>query len=261
VTDGVDAPPGRRASRPPRPRAGEGGLAVMSVVEHLEDLRRTLFFMLAVAGAAAVGGWFVAPWALDAVVGSRVERVYFSSPSEGFMIRMKVSLMIGLLVALPILIGRLWGFVAPGLFRHERRAVVPVLVSGALLFYGGVAFAFAGVVPRMVEFFLSFGGDRIAPLLNVTEYFMFVAKFCLAFGLAFQLPLVIVLLAALGIVTPQKLWSQWRYGVIVIFVVAAWLTPPDVVSQLLMGGPLVVLYLLSLLASFIVVRRRRPRPH
>lgn len=247
MTSGVESPP--------------DGLPVMSIVEHLEDLRRTLFFMLAVAAVAASGGWFVAPWALDAVVGTRVDRVYFSSPSEGFMIRMKVSLALGLMAAAPILIGRLWGFVAPGLFRHERRTVAPVLISGAVLFYGGVAFAFVAVVPRMVDFFLSFGGDRIAPLLNVTEYFMFVAKFCLAFGLAFQLPLVIVLLAALGIVTPERLWKQWRYGVVVIFVVAAWLTPPDVVSQIMMGGPLVVLYLLSLVAAFIVARRRRKRTH
>jgi sec-independent protein translocase protein TatC len=258
VTSGVETPP--RAAAEPAAGSPADPLPVMSVVEHLEDLRRTLFFMLAVAALAATGGWFVAPAALDAVVGTRVDRVYFSSPSEGFMIRMKVSLMLGLLVALPILLGRLWGFVAPGLFRHERRAVIPVLVSGALLFYGGVGFAFVGVVPRVVDFFLSFAGDRIAPLLNVTEYFMFVTKFCLAFGLAFQLPLVIVLLSALGIVTPERLWKQWRYGVLVIFAIAAWLTPPDVVSQVMMGAPLVVLYLLSLAAAFIVARRRRRHP-
>jgi sec-independent protein translocase protein TatC len=258
VSSGVETPP--RAPAPAPPAAPQrDGLAVMSVVEHLEDLRRTLFFMLAVAAAAATGGWFVAPRALDLVVGPGIDRVYFSAPSEGFMIRMKVSLALGLLVALPILLGRLWGFVAPGLFRHEKRTMVPVLVSGGVLFYAGIAFAFVAVVPRMVEFFLSFSGNRIAPLLNVTEYFMFVAKFCLAFGLAFQLPLVIVLLAALGIVTPGRLWSQWRYGVLVIFLVAAWLTPPDVVSQVMMGGPLVVLYLLSLGAAFVVARKRRAR--
>jgi sec-independent protein translocase protein TatC len=259
VTSGVEAPP-RRPDKPATATAGKpDSLPVMSVVEHLDDLRRTLVFMLAVAAVAATGGWFVAPAALDLVVGPRLDRVYFSAPSEGFMIRLKVSLAIGVLVALPILLARLWGFVAPGLFRHEKRAVVPVLVSGSLLFYAGMAFAFVAVVPRMIDFFLTFADDRISPLINVTEYFMFVAKFCLAFGLAFQLPLVIVLLAALGIVTPRRLWQQWRYGILVIFVIAAWLTPPDVVSQVLMGGPLVVLYLLSLGAAFLVARRRRRR--
>jgi sec-independent protein translocase protein TatC len=193
------------------------------------------------------------------VVGEKLQKVYYSSPSEGFMIQMKVSCVIGGLAAAPFLLARLWSFVAPGLFRHERRVVVPLLVCGAALFYTGILFSFFMVVPRMMDFFLSFSSQRISPLINVTEYFMFVAKFCLAFGLAFQLPLVIVLLAALGIVSPQMLAAQWRYGVVIIFIIAAWLTPPDWVSQCMMGGPLVVLYLLSILAAWIVTRRRRKR--
>jgi sec-independent protein translocase protein TatC len=257
----VESPPAQRADPPAkapgRPEAGE--LAVMSFTQHLEELRRTLFFMLGVAAVAAAGGWFVAPAVLERLVSAKLEQVYFSSPSEGFMVQLKVSLTIGALVAAPLLLSRLWSFVAPGLFRHERRTVIPLLVAGAVLFYGGVVFAFVAVVPRMVDFFLSFSGQRITPLINVTEYFMFVAKFCLAFGLAFQLPLVIVLLAALDLVTPQQLWRQWRYGVILIFIVAAWLTPPDAVSQLMMGGPLVALYLISILVAFLVARRRRKR--
>lgn len=258
-----EAPPDRSASppaRPPAPRVRRPeDLKVMSFLEHLEELRSTLVWVLVLAGAAAAGAWFVSQPVLDALVSPSLDRVYFSSPSEGFMIRVKVSVVIGVLVALPLVLARLWGFVAPGLFRHERRSVVPVLVFGSALFYGGVVFAWFVVVPRTVEFFLSFAGDRLSPLLNVTQYFGFVAKFCLAFGIAFQLPLVIVLLSALGLVTPQRLWSQWRYGVIAIFVLAAWLTPPDVVSQCMMGLPLVALYLVSLLLSFVVARRRRKR--
>ena len=190
----------------------------MSFFEHLEELRRTLIFVLVVAGVAACAAWFIAEPVLDALVPPQLGKVYFSSPSEGFMVRLKVSAVIGLLVALPIVIARVWGFVAPGLFGHERRAVVPVLVSGSLLFYGGVAFGYVFVIPKTVQFFLSFSGDRLSPLLNVTQYFMFVAKFSLAFGLAFQMPLVLVLLAALGVVSPQRLWRQWRYGIIVIAV-------------------------------------------
>jgi sec-independent protein translocase protein TatC len=231
----------------------------MSVFEHLEELRRTLFFVLIVAAVAGCGAWFVAEPALDVLVPPELGTVYYSSPAEGFMIRLKASAVIGLLVALPLVVARLWGFVAPGLFRHEKRAVVPVLVAGSLLFYGGLAFGYFAVVPRMVTFFLSFSGERLSPLLNVTQYFMFVAKFCLAFGIAFQMPLVIVLLAALGVVSPRRLWSQWRYGVIGIAVLAAWLTPPDAVSQIMMGAPLVALYFLSLLAAFLVARRRGRR--
>lgn len=256
----VETQPEVRGVTPmPPPARRNDDLGIMSFTQHLEELRRTLFFMIAVAGVAAAGGWFIAPKILDLLVAPKLDKVYFSSPSEGFMIQMKVSLVFGGLVALPLLIGRLWSFVAPGLFKHERRAVVPVLVAGSLLFYGGTVFAFYTVVPRMVDFFLSFSGSRITPLINVTQYFMFVAKFSLAFGLAFQLPLVIVLLAALGVVTPKQLWSQWRYGVIIIFIISAWLTPPDAVSQVMMGGPLVVLYLASILVAYLVARRRKRR--
>lgn len=251
----TDSPPS--AARPERTTGDDP--KVMSFVQHLEELRRTLLFVLAVAALAAAGGWFAAPPVLDALVPAAMGKVYFSGPAEGFMVRLKASVAIGLLAAMPLLLFRLWSFVAPGLFRHEKRAVVPVVLSGTVLFYLGIAFGYVAVVPRMVDFFLSFSGQKLTPLINVTQYFMFVAKFCLAFGLAFQLPLVLVLLSALGLVTPRQLWSQWRYGVILIFVLAAWLTPPDAVSQIMMGVPLVVLYMLSIGVSFLVARRRRRR--
>jgi sec-independent protein translocase protein TatC len=238
---------------PPKPERDQ---ATMSFIEHLEELRATLFFLLVTAAVAASGAWFVSKWVLDRLVNPEVDRVYYGAPAEAFMIRIKVSTAIGLLVALPILLARLWGFIAPGLFRNERRMVVPVLVGSALLFYAGLAFAWFFVVPRMMTFFLSFGSERLAPLLNVSDYFGFVAKFCLAFGLAFQLPLVLVMLSALGLVSPQRLWSQWRYGIVLIFILAAWLTPPDVVSQVMMGVPLVVLYLAALVVASIVGRKR-----
>jgi sec-independent protein translocase protein TatC len=258
-TDAPPVPPGAPRVDPAPERSRRDSLAVMSFVQHLEELRKTLFFLIGVAAVAATGGWFVAPYVLNQVVSPKLEHVYFSSPSEGFMIQLKVSMVIGGIVALPILLARLWGFIAPGLFKHERRAVVPVLICGAILFYAGILFSYYGVVPRMVDFFLSFSSNRITPLINVTEYFMFVAKFSLAFGLAFQLPLVIVLLAGLGIVSPERLWSQWRYGIIVIFIIAAWLTPPDAVSQCMMGVPLTVLYMASLVVAHFVARRRRRR--
>ena len=256
----LEAPPDagapvRRGGRQPTPQPG-----VMSFWEHLEELRSTLISVLVIAGLAAVGGWFVSQPALDVLVSPALEKVYFSSPSEALMVRLKVSALVGLLVALPIIVARLWRFVAPGLFQHEKRAVIPVLVSGTLLFYTGVAFCYLFIVPKTVSVLLSFAGARLSPLINVTQYFGFVARFCLAFGLAFQLPLIIVLLAALGLLSPQQLWRQWRYGVVVIWILAAWLTPgPDIMSQIMMGAPLTLLYLLSLLLAFVFARRRRRR--
>lgn len=236
---------------------GTDPLKTMPLLQHLEELRSTLFSMLIVTVVAAVGAWFVSEPILDILVTSDLGAVHYFGPTEGFMIRLKVSLVAGLLVALPILLARLWQFVAPGLFKSERRVVQPVLLASTSLFYFGVLFAYVGVVPKTISFFLSFAGERLVPMINVTQYFMFVAKFCLAFGVVFQLPLVIVLLSALGLVSPARLWRTWRYGIIVIFIFAAWLTPPDAVSQAMMAGPIVVLYLLSIALAFVFARKRR----
>ena len=237
---------------PPRPP-----LKTMTFFQHLEELRTTLVRMLVVAAVAASAGWFVSARLLALLVPPELGQVHYFGPTEAFMIRFKVSVIVGLLAAMPLLLWQVWSFVAPGLFKHERRFILPVLLSSSLLFYFGLVFAYVFVVPRMVGFFLSFSAASLQPIINVTQYFSFVAKFCLAFGVVFQIPVVIVLLALLGLVTPRQLWSQWRYGVVIIFVVAAWLTPPDAVSQVMMAVPMVVLYLGSIALSFILVRRRR----
>ncbi len=232
-------------------------MATMPFLKHLEELRKTLIRMIVVTVVTACGAWFVADPILDLLVTPDLGEVHYFGPTEGFLIRIKVALVTGLLVAVPFLLAQLWSFVAPGLFQHEKRAVLPVLVSSTLLFYFGVAFAYAGVVPKTVQFLMSFAGEKLVPMINVTQYFGFVAKFCLAFGIVFQLPLVIVMLAALGLVSPRQLWRTWRYGVLVIFIFAAWLTPPDPASQILLAGPVVVLYVGSIGLAFLLARRRK----
>jgi sec-independent protein translocase protein TatC len=236
---------------------GSDELTSMSFLAHLEELRRTLFVMLAVAAVCTAAAWFFAERILAVLVTPELGQVHYFGPTEGFMIRVKVSAVTGLMLAFPLLLARLWSFVAPGLFRHERRMVLPILVVSSFLFYFGVAFSYVGVVPKTVAFFMSFASDQLAPMINVTQYFAFVARFCLAFGIVFQLPLVIVMLSATGLVTPQQLWRTWRYGILIIFVFAAWLTPPDAVSQVLLAGPVVVLYLLSMAIAWFVARRRK----
>lgn len=244
-------------TKPPPTKADS--LKTMSFLQHLEELRTTLVRMLIVAAVASGAAWFVSDRILALLVTADMGQVHYFGPTEGFMIRLKISFVMGLLVAMPMLLLQLWAFVAPGLFRHERRFVLPVLLASTGLFYFGVAFAYVGVVPKMMSFFLSFSGQKLQPMINVTQYFGFVAKFCLAFGAVFQLPLVIVLLSWFGLVTPQQLWSKWRYGTLVIFVAAAWLTPPDAFSQMMMAIPIVVLYMGSIGLSFLLARRRRRR--
>lgn len=252
VATGVTPPAaGKKPERPP--------LRTMSFFQHLEELRATLIRMLVIGAAAATAGWFVSERLLGLLVPAELGQVHYFNPTEGFMIRFKVSIAVGLLAAMPMLLMQVWSFVAPGLFQNEKRFVFPVLLSSTVLFYLGLAFAYAFVVPRMVSFFLSFSDATLHPIINVTQYFSFVTKFCLAFGLVFQIPVVIVLLAWLGLVTPRQLLSQWRYGVVIIFIVAAWLTPPDAVSQVMMAIPMVVLYMGAIGLAFVVGRRRKSR--
>ncbi len=250
--------PGDNPLAAPKSRA-PAPLTTMTFFQHLEELRTTLVRMMVVAAVASVAGWFVSEHLLALLIPAELGQVHYFAPTEGFMIRFKVSLAVGLLVAMPLLLLQIWSFVAPGLFQHERRLLLPILLSSTLLFYLGLGFSYLLVVPRMVDFFLSFSAETVRPIINVTQYFSFVAKFCLAFGLVFQIPVVILLLAWFGLVTPRQLWAQWRYGVVAIFVVAAWLTPPDAVSQLMMAGPMVVLYLGAIGIAFLLGRRRRRR--
>ena len=131
--------------------------------------------------------WFFAERILGILVTQELGQVHYFGPTEGFIIRMKVSLATGLMLAFPLLLARLWSFVAPGLFQNERRLMLPILISSSGLFYFGVAFSYVGVVPKTIKFFMSFASAELAPMINVTQYFTFVARFCLAFGVVFQL--------------------------------------------------------------------------
>jgi len=236
-----------------RERRDEGE---MSFLEHLEELRWALIHSLIAMGVGAVAVWSLARPVLDFLVRD-VGTLYFATLTEGFTTRLWVSLVLGLLVTLPFIAWRMWNFILPGLFPSERRFILPLSGSSLLLFYLGIAFAFFGVKPLVVRFLLSFGEtEKLVPIITIGSYFGFVAKLCLAFGLIFQLPLVICLLSLAGIVDPVALGRKWRYAVVAVFIVSAVLTPPDVVSQILMAGPLLVLFMGSVYLSQFLVRRR-----
>ncbi|MCK5618323.1 MAG: twin-arginine translocase subunit TatC, partial [Candidatus Krumholzibacteria bacterium] len=151
---------------------------------------------------------------------------------------------------------RVWSFVSPALFAKERGTVYPFLATASVLFYMGVAFAYLILIPIALDFLLGFGTDKLSPMISVTSYFSFVARLCLTFGLVFQLPVIIFILSMIGVVTPQFLLRQWRYAVLVIFVGAAILTPPDPASQVLMALPIILLYIGSVLVAHITFRKK-----
>jgi sec-independent protein translocase protein TatC len=164
-----------------------------------------------------------------------------------FFVALKVSFFTGLLAALPVILSQIWLFIAPGLYENEKKMVIPFVAGGSVMFLIGVLFAYYIVTPFGFQFLITFGSFLYTPLINIEDYVGFFTKIMFGFGLAFELPVFAYFLALLGLVTDRTLIDFFKYAVIIIFLVAALLTPPDVLTQLLMAAPLVILYGLSIL--------------
>ena len=171
-----------------------------------------------------------------------------------FLVPMKVTLMFALIVALPWVFYQMWAFVAPGLYTHEKRLVLPLVFSSSLLFIGGVAFCYFLVFGRVFHFIAEFAPSSIAVMPDIENYLDFVMSMCLAFGATFEVPVVVVILVRMGIVSVEKLKSIRPYIIVGAFVIAAIVTPPDVVSQLSLAIPMCLLFELGLLVSPLFVR-------
>ena len=261
--DDLPAPPPAPLDQAPADRSAVVEAAApegeMTLLDHLEELRDTLLQSAVAAVVAAMGCWFVSAPLLDLLItplSAAGEKVYFHGPIEAFMTRLKIAAVCGLFVVVPFILWRVYRFVMPGLYHKERRVVVPLVVASTGLFYAGVAFAYVILIPKVVVFMLSFGTENLMPLIGIDPYFAFVSRLCLAFGLVFELPLAVFMLSVLGLVQPRQLLAWWRYALVIIVIVSALLTPPDVLSQLLMAGPVMILYLGSVLVSMAVVRRK-----
>ncbi|HYT70661.1 MAG TPA: twin-arginine translocase subunit TatC [Gemmatimonadales bacterium] len=238
----------------------------MPFLDHLEELRwRILYSLLAIVVATLIGWLLVGR--ID-VIGALKRpiapllpdgRLVFTSPVDPFLITLKLAFVVGLLLSSPIVIYQVWAFLAPALYPRERRLIMPALAVGVLLFLGGAAAAYFWVLPRALPVFFSFQRNDLAPMITANEYFGFLTPFIIGFGVAAELPLVVVILATLGIVTPQFLARNRRYAIVLAAFAAALLTPPDAVSMVLMFGPLLLLYEISILCARVVTKRRARR--
>jgi sec-independent protein translocase protein TatC len=236
-------------------------LREMSFLEHLDDLRGVLIQSAVVYLIVTGGCWFLSGRIVDILIQDlSVENLIFYAPAEAFMARVKISLVLGLLISYPFILFKVWAFVSPALFERERSKVYPFIITASVLFYVGVAFAYVVLIPIALDFLLGFGTEHLTPLISVTSYFSFVVRLGVTFGLVFQLPVIIFVLSMLGIVTPRFLLRQWRYAVMVIFVGAAILTPPDPASQVLMAFPILLLYIGSVLVAHVAIRRKEEPP-
>lgn len=230
----------------------------MGLLDHLGELRTVLIHSFLAGVVATILCWFWSADLLDIMIMPiKDQGVYFTSPNEAFLTRLKLSGAVGLFVVAPFIFFKIYGFILPGLYQRERKVVTPLLLVTTVLFYTGVSFAFFVVIPQVISFLLGFGTEGLLPLIGVGPYFGFVARLCLAFGLVFELPLLVLALSWIGVVNPRVLLHTWRYAVVAIAFLSAVLTPPDVVSQVMMAGPVLILYISSVLVALVVTRRKR----
>ena len=174
-----------------------------------------------------------------------------------FMVPLKIALMGGFLLALPFVLYQLWAFVAPGLYSHEKRFVLPLVVTSTLLFFVGVAFCYFLVLPAMSKFIVAFAPQSIQVAPDIEQYFGTVLTLFLVFGIAFEVPIAVVVLARIGVVTIAQL-RQWRgYFIVAAFIVAAIVTPPDIVSQLSLAIPMCVLYEIGIIAAQVFIKHTK----
>ena len=235
-----------------------------SLIEHLIELRARLMRAIIGLGIALVAllpfanrlyGWFAQPLLDKLPEGAHLIAVEVASP---FFAPLKLAMFAALLLTMPWLLYQAWAFVAPGLYRREKRLALPLLVSSVLLFYLGCAFAFFLVLPMVFTFLTAITPEGVAMMTDINAYLNFVLVIFLAFGISFELPVALVILAVMGWVTPEQL-REWRgYAVVGVFVLAAIITPPDVVSQLMLAIPLCLLYEAGIIAARMVAPKADP---
>ncbi len=234
----------------------------LPLTEHLSELRARLFKVLLAWAIATLLCWNFAEelfrFLLQPAVAALGEgaRLQAISPAEIFVTYLKCAALAGFFLSLPVFFWQIWAFVAPGLYPNERHAILPFVGISTGLFSGGAVFGYYVVFPVMFQFFTSFDSDFVESAWTMRDVFTLTTHMFLAFGVAFELPVAVFFLSLTGIVDAPTLWRGTPYAVLAIFIVAAILTPPDVVSQLLMAVPMVGLYLLGVGVAYLFSNRR-----
>lgn len=244
-----------------------GNNAEMPFLDHLEELRwRLVWSLVALAIGLGIGFWLVMSFNVIGMLESPIlpylagKKLIVTHPADAFRITINASLAIGIVLALPVILYQLWAFLAPALYSHEKKVVLPVLFAGAALFLMGAALCFELILPITLKFLLGLQVEGLEPMITGGDYFDFAISMCLATGAVFELPIVVLLLTALRIVTPALLKRFRRHALVLSLVVAAFITPgQDPLSLLSLAVPLYLLYEMSISASSLIYRRRMRR--
>jgi sec-independent protein translocase protein TatC len=249
-------------------RDQENGEGKMSFFEHLVELRKRLLYSVVAIAAGMVLGFFVAQRVFDIIARPMLaalrdahleEKLVYTSPTGVINLLITLGLYLGIVIASPVVLYQVWLFIAPGLYRNERRAAVVFIFSGTLLFLCGIAFGYFVMLPYVLRFLIGFNGP-FKPLVSINEYFDFILVVLLGLGAIFELPVLIFFLSLFGIVTPKFLWANIRYAILIITIIAAIVTPtPDATTMLVFMAPMVLLYFVGIGVSYMVERRRRLR--
>ena len=234
----------------------------MTFLEHLDELRKRILRIIASLAIAFVACFFLSTEIWDFLM----RPMQMALPKGGaliatkvpeiFVLHLKMSFFVAIFVASPAWMAQIWLFIAPGLYRNEKKIAVPFVCFGSLFFVAGAAFSHYIVFPYAVRFLTTFGSESIQILPTVSETFSFYSRVVLGTGVVFQIPTVVFLLSRIGLVTPGFLWRQFKYAILAIFITAAVLTPPDAVTQSLLAFPMIFLYMLSIVISWLVGKER-----
>lgn len=242
----------------------------MSFYEHLVDLRKRIVNSLVGVAIGACVGLLVSKHAINFIVipmrdalraNGLADNVYYTSPQGFIGLYINLGLYLGVALAMPYVLYQVWLFVAPGLYRHERKAATSFIISSMLLFLCGVAFGYFILLPQVLKFLVGFANEGpIKPLISINEYFDLILVVLVGLGVVFELPVLIFILSLFGIVTPKFLWKHFRYAMLGITVVAAIVTPtPDATTMIIFMAPMVLLYFIGVFVSYLVVRNKAKR--
>lgn len=232
---------------------------------HLEELRRRLVICAIAVGIGFIISYVFAKQLFSFLVLPLTKvlpddsRLIFTNLPEMFIAYIKVALVAGIILAIPIIFYQLWMFLAPALFRKEKRYIIPFVLFSSILFAAGALFGYLVVFPYGFKFFVSFATEDIQALPSVKQYFSFAIRLLLAFGLVFEMPVVVLFLTKIGLITPDSMKKFRKFAILCSFILSAILTPPDVATQLMMALPIIILYEISIFLSKAIYRKKEEK--
>ena len=227
----------------------------MSLIAHIEELRWTLIrsFCAIIICAIPCGIYWRRIFELIAIYPLHMSdpkpQIIYTAPTEAVVLSIKIALTCGVVIASPFIFFQIWRFISPALYKKEKRVILPAAIASTFCFLAGIAFCYY-MLPMVLKFLTGFAGGDIDPMFKIDEYLGFLIKMSLTFGLAFELPVVAFVLSKMGVIDHKFMYKYFRHSIVLIFIAAAILTPPDVLSQILLATPLVGLYALSILISY-----------